>query len=189
MAQATVNLGQWKDFERDLTRFMREDQQRIIRESAEQVGVTFDDFVKEKLPPEPRPLKVAQYWTTKQRGWWWATMHAKANGQSTALPGWKAVYRRVEGRKVLVISGHYKRTGTLVRTLDFDVRQTANITTVHYGTNRPYAKWVIDLDGPQSKYHKGNWPTLQALLSQALPLLRKTFAEEVNRRTQKILGG
>jgi len=188
MAQATFSLGEWRDFTRDLEKFARTDQQKIIKRAAEQVGLTLDDAVKKKLPPKVRRQSVAKYWTDKQRKWWWATMRAKADGTSNALPGWTAKWRTIKGRQVLVISGHYKRTGLLVRSLDFDVTQSASVTTVRYGTNVQYAKWVIDLDN-QSKYHAGNWLTLQVEVQRQLPLLRDVFANEVLEQTKAALGG
>jgi hypothetical protein len=178
MAEITINLADQKALSADLKRYAQHDQQKFMRKAAEQAGVTLDDFVKDRLPPPVRRLKVASHWTKKQRGWWWATMAAKADGRSNALPGWRARWRKVRGVKTLVISGGYKRTGLMVRALDFDVEQTAAVTTVRYGTNIKHAKWVIDLDN-QSKYHAGNWPTLQVLAQQAAPLVRQTFADEM----------
>jgi hypothetical protein len=115
-------------------------------------------------------------------------MAAKADGRSTALPGWTAKWRKVRGRKTLVISGGYKRTGLMIRSLDFAVEQSDVMTLVSYGTAVQHAKWVIDLDN-QSKYHAGNWPTLQALAREATPLLRKTFSDVLNDQTRKSLRG
>ncbi|MHC4617403.1 MAG: hypothetical protein ACYTEQ_06580 [Planctomycetota bacterium] len=186
MAKATINVGEWRDFKRDLDRYAKRDQQRILRNAADQVGVTFDNVVKKKLPPNVRKLKAAPHWTAKQRKWWWATMRAKADGKSNKLPGWKAKWRQIKGKKTLVISGGYKRTGTLVRTLTWDVEQSSTVTAVKYGTNVKYAKWVIDLDH-QSKYHRGNWLTLQIEAQRATPLLRDVFADVVFEQTRKSL--
>lgn len=188
MATVTVNLAEWDDFKRDLTRVIKQEKPRIIRMAGEQVGLTFDDFVKDKLPPQVRKLKVADFWTLKQRRWWWATMAAKADGKSNALPGWNAKWKKIKGRKTLVISGSYKRSGLLPRSLDFEIEQSSGVMLVRYGTNVQYAKWVIDLDN-QSKYHAGNWPTLQALAVQATPLLRETFADVMFAQIEKRLKG
>jgi hypothetical protein len=186
MAKSSLDLADWNDFKRDLEKLARKDQQRIARKAGEQVGVTFDDAVKKKLPPPVRKLKVAQYWTDKQRGWWWATMRAKADGRSNALPGWKARWRTVRGKKTLVISGGYKRTGLLVRSLTFDIVQARDATTVSYGTNVQHAKWVIDLNN-QSKYHQGQWLALQTEARRQLPLLRDVFADVMIGEIRKIL--
>ena len=188
MAKVTVNLSDWKQVQRAMDGYVKKGYKRAAKIAAEQVGVTFDDFVKEKLPPPVRKLKVAKHWTAKQRGWWWATMAAKADGRSTALPGWTAKWRKVRGKKTLVLSGGYKRTGLMIRSLDFAVTQSDVITLVNYGTAAQHAKWVIDLDN-QSKYHAGNWPTLQALAIQATPLLRKTFSDVLFKETRKSLKG
>jgi len=188
MATVTVNLADFKQSSRDLQQFMQSGVSQVIKRAAEDVGVTFDDAVKKKLPPAPRPRKVSKYWTEKQRAWWWATMRAKANGQSNELPGWSAKWRKVAGKRVLVISGHYKRTGVLVRSLTYTVTQSGDMTTVRYGTNVQYAKWVIDLDN-QSKYHQGQWLTLQTELQRQTPLLRDVFANSVFEQTREALGG
>lgn len=179
-----INHREWEAYQKRMKRFVGPEQQKIARIAGEQVGVTFDDAVKKKLPPSVRRRKVAKYWTAKQRKWWRATMRAKADGRSNKLPGWTARWRNVRGKKTLVIKGAYKRTGTLPRSLTFEVTQTGAVTNIIYGTNIKYAKWVIDLDD-QSKYHAGNWLTLQVEARRQLQLLRDTWADVMIGETRK----
>ncbi len=180
MADVAIDLGGWQAHQRRLEMFAQRGQQAILREAAELAGAAFDEVVRSSLPPPRRPLPQAKHWTDKQRRWWWGTMHAKARGESKALPGWKAAYRKQEGREVLVISGFYRRTGTLVKSLTYEVRQSGPNTDVVYGTNRAYAQYVIDRDR-QAQYHQGNWKTLQQFAVEATPRVRQAFAVGVDR--------
>lgn len=180
MADVAIDLGSWEEHRRRLEQFARRDQQAILREAGELAGAAFDEAVRSELPPPRRPLPQAPHWTARQRRWWWATMHAKAQGRSKALPGWRAVYQQREGRRVLVISGFYRRTGTLVKSLTYTVRQRGLDTDVVYGTNRAYAQYVIDMDR-QANYHRGNWATLQQIAVDAAPRVRRAFAVGIER--------
>jgi len=187
MASNTVDLSECVAFDRDLRQLVQRDQQRVLHRAAEQVGVQMDDIARGEYPPEVRKRSVAQYWTKKQTRWWWATMHAKAQGKSKALPGWKAVYRKVEGRKTLVLSGGYKRTGTLPRSLTYVVEDLPNGVQVVYGTNVKYAKWVIGPDDDQAMYHKGNWTQLPALAQAHTGALQRVFETAVMNEIRRVL--
>jgi len=188
MATSTIDLGDWKAHKRQLERFARHEQQAIIREAAELAGAAFDGIVRSALPPPVRRKRQAPYWTAKQRRWWWGMMHRKARGKSKALPGWKAVYKKVDGRKTLVISGSYRRSGTLVKSLTYEVRQQGDVTDIAYGTNRGYARYVID-QKKQAEYHKGNWKTLQQFAVESTATVRRAFETGINRAVQRRLGG
>lgn len=183
---SVVDLSDFRAFDKDLRQLVQRDQIAVLRVGATQVGVSMDDIARGEYPPEVRKQAAAPYWTKKQTRWWWATMHAKAQGKSKALPGWKAAYRKVHGRKTLVLSGGYKRTGTLVRTLLYVVEDIPNGVQTVYGTNRKYAKYVIGNDDDQATYHKGNWAQLSALARQHATALQRVFEQavmnEINRR-------
>lgn len=185
MATASVSLTSAHRYSAQLRKLHTSEQLRMFKTAGTKVGAAFDSVVRNELPPPVRRKKVAKYWTAKQRRWWWATMRAKALGKSEALPGWSAEFRTVKSkgtrrtRKVLHLSGSYRRTGTLDRTLAYWIEQDAQGTTIHYGTNRAYAKWVIDKEN-QSKYHQGNWPTLQALAYQQRAAMNDVFAASLD---------
>jgi hypothetical protein len=186
MASAMLDLGQWNAYQRQIERLLKRDVSDVMRAGATRAAVTLDRIARTELPPPVRTRPQAAHWTAKQRRWWWGTMRAKALGKSQALPGWKAAYRKIEGRTVLVISGSYKRTGTLVRSLTYDIRQTADMTEVRYGTNRAYAKWVIDRES-QATYHKGNWATLQDMAERNAAKLQDAFADGANAKLAELL--
>jgi hypothetical protein len=187
MPEVTINWRDWDNLTRDLERLGRTGVDAVLRKGAEAAAVELDGFVKDTLPPPVRKQRASHRWTPKQRRWWWATMRDKALGKSQALPGWTAVFKRVGGRQVLVISGGYKRTGTMVRSLDFRVRQTRGAVNVDYGPNVQYAPVVIG-EGAQAEYHKGNWPTLQALTRQREPVIIRVFADRALRELNNQLG-
>ena len=186
MAQTTFDIGEWKAYRRDMERLYG-NMPYIFETAGKTAGAKFDQLVREELPPPVRVQRQAPYWTDKQRRWWWGTMHAKAQGKSKALPGWKAVYRQVNGRKTLIISGHYKRTGKLVQSLTYDVVTHADETLIRYGSNRLSAKYVIDQED-QATYHKGNWRTLNAMAADYQDEVTLTFAKVVWREIDHFLG-
>ncbi|GIV82073.1 MAG: hypothetical protein KatS3mg051_1427 [Anaerolineae bacterium] len=188
MADVVIDFSEWQEHQRRLAQFAQREQLAVLREAAELAGAAFDEVVRSELPPPRRPLPQAPHWTARQRRWWWATMHAKAQGRSKALPGWKATYRIVEGRKTLVISGFYRRTGKLVQSLTYEVRQSGANTDVVYGTNRAYAAYVIDRDR-QAQYHAGNWKTLQQFATEATARVRQAFIAGIERGVARRLGG
>jgi hypothetical protein len=188
VADVAIDLGDWKQHRQRLERFTRQEQQAILREAGELAGATFDSIVRTTLPPPVRKQRQAHHWTDRQRAWWWATMHEKALRRSQELPGWRAVYKEIDGRKTLVISGGYVRTGTLVKSLTYEVRQSGQVTDVIYGTNRDYAVYVIDRDR-QAAYHKGNWKTLQAFAIEGTAQVRRAFEVGIQRGVARRLGG
>lgn len=182
----TVDLGQWDTFKADLEKLIETEQAAVIRIAAETAGVKLDEIVRNELPPEPRKKSVAQHWTPRQVRWWWATMAKKAQGQSRALPGWKAAYRTVDNKKTLVISGAHKRTGTLVKSLTYQVDQQGRNTTLRYGTNNQAARYTIDKEN-QSRYHKGNWKTLQDLVEKNMDAVQGAFADRLTKEAKERL--
>ncbi len=117
-----------------------------------------------------------------------------AKGQRAALPaswrnslrGWNASYKRVGSRMQLVLSGSYRRTNTLIKSLNWRITQRSDETILEYGTNTPYAKWVIDKEH-QAEYHAGNWETLQDLVLENQEVLFDTWADSVWIKVQKLL--
>jgi len=158
----------------------------VLRYAGNDVGVAFDEFVRKQLPPNVVPGRQAHLWTKKQMAWWWATMHAKAQGLSDALPGWTAEYRRIDGVKTLVISGSYKRTGLMVRSLHHAVTAGPRGVDVQYGTAVKYARRVISKEH-QAEYHRGNWPVLEDLLFQYAPEARRVFENTLTAEIQRRL--
>lgn len=149
----------------------------ILKDAATQAAIVFDMRVRNTLPPPTRKRSQSQNWTAKQRKWWWATMNAKAKGESQALPGWTARY--VDGE--LRISGAYRRTGKGIQSLTYKVNVTSHDATIRYGTNRAYMRYVID-KANQADYHKGNWPTLQTLRNRYEREIVTAFGERVYQR-------
>lgn len=188
MASITLDTRRFNGFQRDFNTFLAGGQRSVMEVAGRVVGAAFDEIVRSELPPTPRKRPQSPYWTPKQTRWWWATMHAKAQGKSQALPGWKATYKRVQGRKTLVISGAYRRTGSLVRSLTYDVKATTRDVTVSYGTNRAYAKYVIDRMN-QAKYHQGNWRTLQVLQRAYQRKMIALFEDSARVQVEKRISG
>jgi len=91
--------------------------------------------------PSRRPKKVSQYWTAKQRRYFW---WAKGKG---------------------IISVPYKRTGTLAKKW---MVTTPNWYTAMIGNNADYAR-LVQSKADQSKYHQGNWDTIEAINDRELP--------------------
>lgn len=190
MASFTTDLREWKDFYADLMRHLQGGYVGALQAGGDRAGLKLDELVRTTLPPAKQSSGPNLH-TDKQRRWWWATMHAKAKGKSRALPGWKAVYRVVEGRKTLVISGHYKRTGKLMQSMTWETLVQGDTVTVRYGTNRVYGPFVVgdpeeaDRNKRQAVIHRGNWTPLHVIAQQHLPAINDEFiagATEVIRR-------
>lgn len=189
MATIDLDTRQFTRFNAGFRRLITHEQRDVMQVAGRKVGAAFDEVVRTELPPPPRKRRQSPYWTEQQRRWWWATMHAKAQGKSHALPGWKAAYKKAGGRKTLVISGSYRRTGTMVRSLTYNVKATSTEVAVNYGTNRAYAKYVIDREN-QAQYHQGNWRTLQVLQraykSKMIDVFHDAALAEVQRRINRM---
>ena len=78
----------------------------------------------------------------------------------------------------------YRRTAMLGRSITHRVeRSSFGQFTGIIGTSVPYAPWVIsdrrvpDGAGPQSKYHKETWFTLQGILKDNSDLVVRTYKE------------
>lgn len=178
-----------------LRTFANDAYQQAITAGAERAGAKLDELVRTTLPP-PRPSSgPSPLVTDKQRRWWWATMHAKARGKSRALPGWKAVYKRVDGRKTLVISGGYRRTGKLVQSFTWQTVAMKGGAEVRYGTNRAYAPYVVgDPDDPdkrrrQARIHQGNWQPLILIAQQGEGQIAQAFIDGAHAAARRLLEG
>jgi len=185
MAEISIDTTAWDSLSDRLKKLLTENRAQLVEEVAEDVALYFDSIVRAELPPKPRPQPQGSHFTPKQRRWWWATMHAKAIGKSNALPGWKAAYRTIDGVQVLVLDGSYKRTGTGIRRLTYDLRRRGVDTQIHYGTDVGYMKHVIDEDN-QSPYHQGNWETLQELARMHQDKLAKRGQKTLLRRLENL---
>lgn len=176
------DTSEWDDMQKDLKKLLLDDQKKIIYHAATQTMAKLDEGTRLILPPEVRKRSQAPYWTPKQKRWWWWAMRMKATGQTNKLPpttrhslsGWRA--RLVKGK--VVISGQYKRTGTMVKSLTYTVEQKENYVEGQYGTNVKYAPYVIGFD-KQSKYHRGNWKSLPVILRAYSSSLSTFFLDRV----------
>lgn len=185
------DFSEYTDLRKQLEKLGTPATNAIFYDAAEKTAVTFDKIVRDTLPPTVRKKSVSQYWTDKQRRAWWASMHKIATGKRSelrggwkhSLAGWKARYVR----GVLVISGSYRRTNTLVKSLGYRITQRKGETLIEYGTNQKSATWVIDSEN-QSEYHKGNWETLQALIEKNESKLEATFFKVVGDKLSKLFG-
>jgi len=189
MAELTLDTSQFHETMAQLKKITGEERLQVFEVMARAAGVELDGIARATLPPEPSGKSQSQFWTKKQRRWWWATMHAKAEGRTRLLPGWKATYKRISGVKRLVISGSYRRTGLGVRSLTYDtVRRGGNEVLLRYGTNTKYMRYVID-EEEQAKYHEGTWKTLQEIIRRNIDILSEVAAEAGAREIDRRLGG
>jgi len=121
-------------------------------------------------------------------------MNLKASGRQSQLPavvrqnmiGWKAAYRVVNGVRTIQLSGSYKRTGTGVKSLGWDLNEISGGIEIVYGTNRAYMGYVID-EQMQADYHKGNWSTLQFLARQNAQKVHDRFGDVAQAEVEKRL--
>lgn len=168
----------------------------LIQGAAHKAGIEGVRIVLNHYPPEPpgsdapSPLRTAKQWR-----WWWANMRALADPKKRhtvpdSLRGWKARYVKVGKRKVLKLSGHYKRTGTLVRSISYDVsRDDGGGTTIaigptmargihHISSRKPgaYAKYVIGKED-QAPIHKGRWEPLVDIVDQNSKQIMQAFLQ------------
>lgn len=157
----------------------------ILVKAGDAAGLVIIAKVKDEYPPLPpqRGQYVTPLQTAKQLRWWWYNMReiAKGNPPPDSLRGWKAAYRKVNGVRTLVLSGHYKRTGTLVRSIDYDVASNSRGLTVRVGPTMgrksaesdkagDYGNYVIGMpppDGPQARIHQDRWQPLQLIVNEA----------------------
>lgn len=185
--EVRIDTRELTKFTEDLDAFSQQRVRRILRFGAEEAGKVGVRIARREYPPPARqrgqrrgasgrfisqqsPLR-----TERQIRWWWATMRGKAQGTvpSTVLPGWQAAFATVGGRQVLVISGQYKRTGQIERSLKFDVTVTGEkespvaVTTIFADEKvAPYAQYVIGQPPEQAQYHQGHWMPLVTLLDR-----------------------
>ena len=81
----------------------------------------------------------------------------------------------------------YRRTGTLGRSITTEVKSlTGNRAAGTIGTKTVYAPWVISSEkvgnrGPQARWNKGRWWTLQGVVEKAMPKVREIFSTEIKR--------
>jgi hypothetical protein len=185
----TLHTAEFTDFKRDLERHLATGSLDALRAGGDRVGIKLDQLVREELPPAtqskapPSPLV-----TDKQKRYWWAAMRAKADGKTDsktakAFPGWKAAWKKVDGHKVLVLSGGYKRTGKLPQSLTWEVIATSDHMQVRYGSNRVYAPYVLgdpdetDKNLRQARIHQGNWTPLVEIARDNIDVLTQAFID------------
>lgn len=176
---------------------------RMIIAAADDVGLAVLEKVGEEYPPaaptgqEPSPLHTKKQWR-----WWWAMMHniaSKEGDVPESLRGWRASYRRVDGRKTIVINpgSHYKRTGTMVRSINYDVVKEGRGITITVGPTMAradggdYARFVIGLpppDGEQARIHQDRWIPLETLIADMDDKLFSVFMKSLNKELDKALG-
>jgi hypothetical protein len=174
---------------RKIDRLATDEKLSIMEDAARDAMVVLDREARNTYPPSPRPRPQAQNWTAKQRAWWWATMHAKASGRAPyALPGWKAEYRTINNRKILQISGSYKRTGRLVQSLRWRVLRRNNRIVGEYGTNTQYAPLVIGNNREQALYHRGNWKQLVDVVEDSVDMIEQAYKEAIEKELERRLG-
>jgi hypothetical protein len=173
-------------------------QSQIIAEAATDVSLRIQEMVGASYPPDPpnqADWRGKMIRTEKQKRWWWAMMNKLARGEVVpdALHGWRAAYRQVKGHKVLVISGHYKRTGTLVRSIGTHSETDKSGTSIEVGPGlaaemdkrevEAYSRYVIDLPpsqgGQQAAIHQNRWLPLFTLLETSQDELFDLFARSL----------
>lgn len=87
----------------------------------------------------------------------------------------------------------YRRTGTLGRSINTEVRSVGTEMIAAIGTNVVYAPWVISSEpvagppaaGPQARVHVGRWWTLQKVVENA----RGKVDEIISRFIARLTGG
>lgn len=190
-----------------LSTFSDQEAARITKVAAEAVGLRIMELIGETYPPEPpnqAEWRGKMLHTDKQRRWWWAMMNRLARGEIVpdSLRGWRAAYRTVKGRKTLVISGHYKRSGTMVRSLNYAVSAAPHGSIIEVGptmareqrvakageTVATYAEYVIGPKPPkgkQARIHQDRWLPLFDLLERHSTELFGLFYEEAMREIQR----
>ena len=105
----------------------------ILEQAAKDV-----QLVAKEYPPK-RPLKVSQYWTPKQRRWFFANLRAGT------------------------ITVPYKRTDVLKD--KWTVKGSNKGLTWTVGNNTPYGPLVMG-PGEQVEYHSGNWKTTEDIANE-----------------------
>jgi len=179
----------------------------MIEEAADVIGMTALEELGDIYPPdppdgtEPSPLR-----TPKQRRWFWWSMTRIARGEpvSESLRGWKASYKKINGHKTLVISDKsgYKRTGTLVRSINYEVNKKGDGVIVAIGPTMArevgggdvadYASYVIGLpppEGYQAKIHQDRWVPLETAIANMSDKLMEVFQDELIEIVRKRLKG
>ena len=70
----------------------------------------------------------------------------------------------------------YRRTGTLGRTWQSEIRATTSHVRAILANPTVYAPYVQDEDS-QAMVHRGRWPTIQMLLRAPVSIFRKRYEE------------
>ncbi len=185
-----------------LKQFDPHEAEDILLSAADKAGIEAVARIRNEYPPPPPgPSAPTPLMTAKQWRWWWAMMRNIAEHREVpdSLRGYRASYRKVNGRRTLVISGHYKRTGTLVRSLDYDVKagREGFVLRVGPGLAREakskgiasYAQYVIDYpppEGHQARIHQGRWAPIYDIINDAsediINVFFDSFIEDVYSR-------
>lgn len=180
---------------------------KIVQEAADVIGIEALDRLGSIYPPSPPDdSSPSPIHTDKQRRWWWAMMNKIASGEPApeSLRGWKASYKKVAGRKTLVINPRsgYKRTGTLVRSINYEVRHSGQGVTVAIGPTMAreatagsaadYADFVIGNpppEGKQARIHQDRWAPLEKAVADMSDELLDKFEEELIEQIRKRMKG
>jgi len=192
--------------------FAEEEILAIMNHAARLAGEQAIEFLTSEYPPETPPRmgphkgvlpEKSPLQTPKQWKWWWAMMGRIARGESVpqSLRGWRAAYQVIDGRKTLVLDGGYTRTGTLVRSLSYEVGAIKNGIEIAVGPGAArefsekkediadYAQYVIDEAPPggyQAPIHRDRWKPMFEILESNIDAIMQTFfdaaVEEMERQ-------
>ena len=83
-------------------------------------------------------------------------------------------------------ASRYRRTGTLRRSINTQVKEVGSEIQGLIGTPIEYAPWVISSEtvpevgaGPQARVHKGRWYTLQDVVKKSLGEVKRIYSKMV----------
>ena len=83
----------------------------------------------------------------------------------------------------------YKRTGTLGKSLTWEIESSsADRVVVAVGSNIDYAPYVYD-EKQQAEYHKGTWTPIQVTIRDNLPALAEIAGAELARHIREQMTG
>lgn len=86
-----VDLSQFEQVATQLERLVESERRPIVLQAASLTMEKLDSIVKDKYPPNVRRLKVYQFFTEKQKRWWWFVMTQLALESGAASAVRKAV--------------------------------------------------------------------------------------------------
>lgn len=120
-----------------------------------------------EYPEKPQPGTASQYWTDKQRRWFFYNLHN--------VQGFEPVYKRTGllGRSLLTERGG--EVGALGH-----VATAGDRIIIVFGTAIPYAELVIGPDNKQAPIHQGRWWQLEDVAEEAAPGVAAIYEEAVD---------